>query len=912
VTDRAGELFVGRTAELAQLHEELESARRGVPRVVLVEGRAGMGKTSLLRRFLAGANGVRVLRAGGDEAETRLPYGLVDQLAAGVSGLPTSLPASLSAAGRGPAAEPWSVGTGLVQLLGSLQGGGPVLVAVDDAHWADGASLAALAFALRRLRADAVMALVVGRPGAALPAGLTRLVDEGGGARIELSGFDVADVGKLAAGLGVAGLPRRSLDRLVEHTGGNPLHVRALLDELGPDGLRGPGPLPAPRAYSSLVVGRLAAVGEAARRLVTAAAVLGRRSPLGLAARVAGVERPGPALDEATGCGLLEAAHRSGSWEVGFPHPLVRAAVYDDLSPAERSALHARAAAQTSGAASLDHRVAAALVEDPVLAAELETRAGAEAASGAVSAAGQHLLAAARLSPWPADRERRLLEATRLLVLAGDAAEAAAHASELRGLPDSPGRDLVLGHLALLGGRLEEAEARLSAAWEGARRGPEAGHAAAQLAQLCLIQGRGGVAADWARRALAACPGEGPAVAALSRLLAGLTNAGRAAEARALVASLPERPPGDDPATVDALSGRGILRLWTDDPEGARLDLLAATTALRRWGQLKESAIFLAHLADAEYRLGRWDDSVAHGDQAASLAEDSDQAWLLGGTHSVVVFPLASRGHFELAEAHARRAVEASAALPEGEEANRGYAASAAAHLAWVQGVPGAVVEAVQPVLGFRNRAGSYEPGTMPWRELYAEALVALGRLDEAETVLRPYEELAEARGRRSSQAAAARARALLEAARGNPAGARAAFETALEHARALPTPFELAVVQHSYGAFLRRAGERRAALAHLSRARETFMCLGARPFVRRADRELAGTGLAPAPGSPVEGVALTPQEVAVSRLVAAGRTNKEVAAELVVSTKTVEYHLGNVFAKLGIRSRRELASRLR
>ena len=902
------DLFVGREPELELLRTRLEAARAGERAIVFLDGPAGMGKTSLVRRVLADAGDFTLLRGDGDEAEMELSFGVVDQLVAGVPVLPPVLDRSR----RAPAADPLAVGSALVELIGSLPGG-PVGLVVDDLHWCDAPSLGALAFALRRLRADPVLALLAGRPEAILPAGLSRLVGDDGVDQIRLSGLDAQEVSRLAGGMGVAGLPRRRFERLIEHTGGSPLHLRALLEELSPEALRSAEPLPAPRAFSSIVLSRLAMLSPPGQDLVVAASVLGQRSPLRLAGKVAGVDDLGPAVEEASTSGLLVAVRRPGGWELAFAHPLIRAAVYDDLSPRRRSSAHARAAELTEGDGRLDHRVAAALADDAVLAADLEARADEEARAGVLAAAAGHLLAAARIAPDSTDRDRCLLEAVRLQVLAGNAAQAARHTDEVARLAESPRRDLVLGHLSLLTGNLAEAERLLSRAWEAGPAGPEAAHAASQLAQLCLIQGRGAEAADWARRVLDAYPEGGPAVAALSRLMVGLANSGRAEEALSLVEGAPEMPEQLGPAQVDMLLGRGLVRLWTDSLEGARKDLVAATEALRSWGHLKELAIFLTHLSDAEYRLGLWDDSAAHADQAASLAEDSDQTWLLGGTHAMVVFPLASRGLWELAGSHAGRAVAAAAALPDGEEANRGYATSALAHLAFARGDAAGVVEAVRPVLAFRNRAGSYEPGTMPWRELYAEALVALRRLDEADAVLRPYEDLAAERGRRSSQAAAARVRGALEAARGRDGAARQAFEAAIEHAAALPAPFERALVQHAYGAFLRRAGERRAALAQLSRARETFARLDARPFQVRADRELAGTGLAPSrrPSFDPNRVPLTPQELAVSRLVAGGHTNKEVASELVVSVKTVEYHLANVFAKLGIGSRRDLRARL-
>ena len=185
-----------------------------------------------------------------------------------------------------------------------------------------------------------------------------------------------------------------------------------------------------------------------------------------------------------------------------------------------------------------------------------------------------------------------------------------------------------------------------------------------------------------------------------------------------------------------------------------------------------------------------------------------------------------------------------------------------------------------------------------------------LGRLDEAEEVLRPVETLAATRGRRSCLARTARLRGELEAARGERKAADAAFEAALGHAAGLAVPFEQARADDAYGRFLRRCGERRQAAAHLEAARKVYVRLGCDPSVERCDRELLACGLRRqrAQGRRLD---LTPQELAVARLVVAGRTNREAAIELVLSVKTVEYHLGNVFAKLGLTSRSQLVTAL-
>jgi DNA-binding CsgD family transcriptional regulator len=202
------------------------------------------------------------------------------------------------------------------------------------------------------------------------------------------------------------------------------------------------------------------------------------------------------------------------------------------------------------------------------------------------------------------------------------------------------------------------------------------------------------------------------------------------------------------------------------------------------------------------------------------------------------------------------------------------------------------------------------QPGFWPWQDLYAEALVGAGRLGEAEVFLARHEELAAARGRGALVARLARARGRLEAARGRTAAAEAAFGRAAGELERLP--FQRGLLELAHGQVLRRAGQRRAAATRLSAARERLAGLRARPYVERCEQELAACGLAPAKRSALDPSRLTAQESAVARLVAVGMTNRHVASELFISIKTVQFHLTHVYAKLGVSSRAELASRFR
>jgi len=299
---------------------------------------------------------------------------------------------------------------------------------------------------------------------------------------------------------------------------------------------------------------------------------------------------------------------------------------------------------------------------------------------------------------------------------------------------------------------------------------------------------------------------------------------------------------------------------------------------------------------------------MLHAAQAESLIVDTDQTWQLAFVQAVAMHPLAGRGLW--AEARANVAVAARFAQRHGDAASELFAADAAVHLAACRGDAEAVLAAAAPLLA-AGPGAVREPGLFAWRDRYCSALVSLGRFAEAEAELAAAGELSEERGSRSGRAAVALVRGELAAARREPAAAREAFEEAVAVGAGVAPRLDHARAHAGYGRFLRRAGRRRAAIEHLTTAREIFAGLRARPFLDRCDAELAACG---APIVAPDGAAadlLTPQERAVTRLVCAGRTNREVAAELVLSVKTVGYHLGNAYAKLGVSSRTQLAARL-
>ncbi|WP_043620287.1 helix-turn-helix transcriptional regulator [Nonomuraea candida] len=286
------------------------------------------------------------------------------------------------------------------------------------------------------------------------------------------------------------------------------------------------------------------------------------------------------------------------------------------------------------------------------------------------------------------------------------------------------------------------------------------------------------------------------------------------------------------------------------------------------------------------------------------MADDADQRWLSPVCHALAALVPAARGDWDAARAHVAAALPGRGASVDAVAA-LAYGCSAAAHLAAARGDHARTVAALEPLLSVKVHDIVYEPGVVQWLDLLVEALVGLGDLDRAEARLTGMERLAGRRGRRSALAAAARCRGVLHAARHENAAAEAAFTAGLAHVAAAGSPFDEGRLRLAYGRFLRRLGRRRQAQAQLGPALELFARLGALPYADRCERELSACGLPREEGGSTPLMRLTPQEQAVARLVATGMTNRQVARELVLSVKTIEYHLGNAFAKLGVNSRR-------
>jgi DNA-binding CsgD family transcriptional regulator len=904
-----GDDFVGRGAELAMLHRALSGAQAGQSAIVAVEGEPGIGKTRLLHRFAAEAPDLEVLWASGDEAETSLDYGVAEQLSAGVpAGLGMHDPPLTTGAA---AARGFAVGTALLEVLGALQQRGTVAVVVDDLQWADLPSAQALLFVLRRLRRDNILVLLASRTHslARLGDSWSRLLAERA-RHIRLHGLTPPDLQPLAQALLGLDLAPAARERLCDHTGGNPLYVRTLLEELPASALADEsGPLPAPHSYSAVVLTQVAQLSHSAQDLLAAASVIGVRFSLPVAATAAGIGDPVAAFDEASAAGLVTPAVRAGTGEITFSHPLIRAAIYGDLSLGRRRRLHLAVAGLLAGPEALSHRVAAAHGADDELSAELAALADRHIAAGELPKAAQHLFSAARLSPDPAANEERLLRAVELLLIAGDAS-AADHVKAVRSCRDGPHKRLVEGVLTATAGQLDEAVAQLEHLAGNTQLRPGSalfGRLAAALAFLCGMQGRGPEAVEWANQALEA-DGTDPTSSLTARqvLASALAMADRTPDALAMLAWLSPGRINPSPYQPELLTTRGALRASIGDYAGASQDLAAVLRWASAGAPLRSLPDACAALAQAEYGLGEWDNAATHAERAVSLARDLGHFWFLAQAHKVAVDVYAARGEWDFATEHVAAARRASRHIDVPGQVAAARVAEAA--LAWAQGNWQGVLGALAPLregnLAVLTR--NFDPFT--WRLQQTEALLGIGRADQAAQVL---DEVEAAPARPAGTVLAIhRLRAGLAVARGAPGAARATFDAGVAAAAQGGTCLERALLAMDYARLLRTGGNRREAIRLLRTAHQILSELGARPFLDACGTELSACG-APIAGTPVPANphSLTAKEQVVARLVARGLSNREAAAELYVSTKAIEYHLGNIYAKTGITSRHQLGA---
>ena len=898
------DVFVGRAVELARVAEVLTRVEAGQPWLVAIEGDPGIGKTALVRRFLAQATGLKILSARGDQTETDLDFGIVDQLLRGAG---DDVPMVPSPRGAGLAASSFAAGAHLLEVVGGQEATGAVALVVDDLHWADRRSVEALTFMLRRLSVDAVLAVMAYRgPSDRLGEATQRLLRSvENRLDIPLGGLNPDEVAALAAAL-TAGRPDSdTIQWLYQGTGGHPLYLRTVLSEGSGFDPQAPGGLALPRSLAAAVGDYLRVLPPETRGIVEMLSVLNLRLPLAQLGEAAQVDSPGAAIEPAVAAGLVNWWPEEPTCPVEIRHQLVRDAIYADIAAAKRRLLHARAASVVSESVSWEHRVAALDRPDEGLAAELEQLAGDEAAGFRLVLAATHLRWASDISPARADRERRLLTAALYLV---DEAQDAALRPAVEQATPSPLRSFVLGAMAEADGQLAEAERRYGQALKQARDDPGsqplAARIAARLAGTYTLRGEGDKTMTLGRWALGT-GGLDPWAASQTRtrVAVGVSQAVGPREALAELGHLDADPAAVGLIDVDGLSWRGVFRLAAGDLGQAVADLTACLKMMRRGAALALGQRTYGYLALAQYLAGQWDDALLTAEQGLSVAAIRARRFDLPLLYLAAACVPAARGQAEEAERYARLAEEVAASLDYGQE--RLFAAMARALVRQASGDYLGMADALRDWRDDAVLDGRSRRDAVLWRPLLAEGLVGSGQADEAAAVL--------ARLRADHGQVAYLRPALawlggwLAELQDGPEGAQLAYQSG-EDTAGVQSPFYAARLLLAHGRLLRRTGQRRPAVERLRRAKDLYLALRAAPFIAQTEEELAACRLPTEPPEQRRPVtALTSRETEVAHLVGKGLSNPEIAAELFISRKAVEYHLGNIYAKCGLHGRQQL-----
>jgi DNA-binding CsgD family transcriptional regulator len=921
--DQMADPLIGREEELNAVRAFL-STRRDGPGLVLLEGEAGIGKTAVWEAVIAAEGpGRQVLRARPAEAEMALSFAGLSDLLGGVldaalSGLPAPQRRALEVAlllepGDERPPEHRAVAAGLLGAVRALSLSNDVLVAIDDVQWLDGPSAAALAFALRRLEGARVDFLLTERvePGAPRALGLDRPPPELKVERVSIESLSLAALQRLVHIQLGATFPRPVMRRIHDTSGGNPffaLELARALDRLEPPA---PGePLPVPDKLHVLVEQRLAGLPGDTTKALLAAALLGQPT-LGR-------------LDAAVGADAAQAlrpavdAHvaRIERERVRFEHPLLASGVVETTDPHARRALHRRLAEVAEEPEErARHLALAAEGPDESVAAALAAAARAVAARGAPEAAAELAERARRLTPPNLVQRRgeRAAAAGWHAWQAGDARRARELLQEAAATcPSGPSRAQVVDKLLRLEVQTGDTRAvpkLFHAALHEAGEDPRLRAALHEIMAWALLVMREDVrsAAHHARLAveLAECLDE---PVQLSDALSV-----RAQSEFLLGGGLPSAPMERALALRwDDLSERAmrnprlhwsLLLHCADRLDEARVNLEDAHRHALARGDESALPWIKMRLSNLELQAGNWQSALAHAEAGYADAVQTGQ-----DAQGVTV--LCARA---LVEAHLGRVDEARPAaergLAEAERLGDGvgarFARWALGHLALSLG-DAAEAERVLGALWRQSQAaGIVEPGENRYLGDHAEALVALGRLDDADEVAAELEQRGKELDRPAVLAVAASCRGLVACARGQLDRALGEFEDALTLHQQVTLPFQKARTLLALGNAQRRARQRRKARSTLEASRASFAQLGATLWELRAERELARiAGRAPAPDG------LTPAELRVAKLVAEGRTNREVAAVLVVTERTVETHLSHIYRKLGLRSRTELARR--
>ncbi len=899
--------LLGRRSECEALDRLLADALAGRSRVTILRGEAGVGKSALLGCLSGRLAGWNVARAAGVESEMELAYAGLHQLCAPMLSHLGRLPAPQRDAlatvfGRSAGAAPdrFLVGLATLTLFAEVAEQQPLACLVDDAQWLDRASAQILGFVARRLLAERVAVVCAARTGAG---------DD------VLAGLPVLAIHPLgdsdARALLLANVPgpidAAVCDQIITESHGNPLALLELPRTWNVAGLAGGFGLPSGQPVAGRIeqsyVRRLRLLPLDTQLLVLTAAAepLGDVVLLHRAAGTLGIDlaAAGPAQDG----GLLELGER-----VEFAHPLVRSAAYRSAAAGDRHRVHRALANATVAETDPDrrawHRARAAPRPDEEVAAELERSAGRAQARGGIAAAAAFLQWSAELTVDPARRAGRALAAARTSFQAG-AFEAALGlvATAKAGPLDEFQRawvDLVRGQLAFASGLASDAPPLLLKA---ARRlelidldlARETYLAAWGAASVAAGQAAGrGVLLEICRavRALPPRPGAPRPLDLLLGGLALLTTNGHAAATPVLqrAATALADIPVEDVVRWGWMAPAASNAVWDND--GAHAISARQVQLIRDAGALAELPLYLSALGLASAWMGDFAG-------AASNVAEADSVAAATGSHFAPYTLLRLR-------ALQGREAEASAAI---EQAAAG-GPSAALYAQWAAAVLYNGLARYEAAAWSARQATSntFEYWVSVWAlpEL-VEAAMHVGDAELARDALERLAETIQPADTDFALGIETRSRALLS----DGTAANDLYREAIERFSRTRLRPELARAHLLYGEWLRREGRRVDAREQLRTAHHLFDAIGMEAFAERARRELLATGEKARKRSAGTREELTPQEEQIARLAREGLSNPEIGAQLFVSARTVEWHLRNVFAKLGITSRRQLRTAL-
>jgi len=901
-------MLVGRRFEMAAVDRLLTDARSGHGGALVVRGEAGIGKSAVLEYARAAGDGILVLRALGVESEAEFAFAGLHQLLHPLIDRIDLLPPPQAAALRAAFAlsdetvpEPFRIALGVLGVLAEAAGEQPVLCVVDDAQWLDRPSGAALVFAARRLAAEPVAMLFAARDDATRGFAAPGLKD------LRLGPLQADDARTLVASRLVRGAADEAVDWVLANANGNPLALIELPQALTPAQVTGREPLAgvAPpktsveRAYLDRVDSLPAAVQQLL--LLASAEETGDRVTIAHAAQELGLDADD--LGVAAAHGLVNVEFD----QINFRHPLLRSAVYRRAGVRDRKRAHRALADVLSAPVDADrrawHRAAATSGADDEVADELEATAGRAYSRAGYSGSATALERAAMLSSDTGERERRLVRAARSAWQAGQRERAIALLSSVAGALSDPlmqvERDHVRGLVELgCGSLLAAGSLLLTAANAVAPRDPQM--ALEMLLDAGLAAGRSGnvvLMAETCRRADTLPPSGEEKDEVLRDLLIGVGGftAGRtAAELSRIRSAIARAQHHEDPRLLGwAAFGAAIIGSEATDAALAR-----SLTAVRNFGAVPPLVLILETEVIASHLAGRYS-IAAEAEEGLRLAREVGLSTAATAFLGVLSWVAGLQGRDEACR---RYAAEVSAVIDNGMAMANSIAQWAVALLDLARGAVDKTIARLSALRGAPVGEGHPLFVLMSTPDL-VEAFLQAGRNADAVEAFAPFQAFAQDGAPAWALAFAARCRALLQ----DPEHAEHEFQDALDRFAEANRPFDTARTRLMYGQFLRRLRRRSDARAPLRIAVETFERLGAEPWAERARVELRATGEAARTRDPSTVTQLTPQELQIARLVGAGNSNKDVAAQLFLSPRTVEYHLAKVFAKLGIASRADL-----